>query len=90
MCHVTYLSGPGIPVNAKGRAEAHGYVLSGSDAQGYRARIVVPLTADEVAYGCEEILFSESLADLLARTQAQKIIRSMVGQARGTSDAQEA
>jgi hypothetical protein len=76
---MSFTSGPGLPADEQGRAVAHGYVITGDDTSGYRARLLVGLTAQEAQWGCVEVLFADSLADLLAQAQAQKIVRSMVG-----------
>lgn len=77
---MTWQNGPALDTDS-GRATAHGFTISGDDETGYRARVTLGLTEQEAAYGCQELLFSDALADLLVLAHAEKIKRSMVGQA---------
>lgn len=78
---MSFSSGPQVPTDDQGRTQAYGYLITGSETDGYRGRAAVPLTADEVAYGCRELLFAETLVDLCALARAELSMRSMVGQA---------
>lgn len=78
---MTWDSGPALAEDLKGRASAHGFAITGDDTSGYRAHLLVGLTAQEATYGCVELLYAESLADLLVLAHAEKIKRSMIGYA---------
>jgi hypothetical protein len=78
---MSWESGPQVGEDEQGRAIAHGFVITGDDKAGYRARILVGLTALEAQWGCVEIMWADSLADLLAQARAQMVLRSMVGHA---------
>ncbi|MCU1670506.1 MAG: hypothetical protein JWP40_3433 [Blastococcus sp.] len=78
---MSYASGPQVPTDDQGRTQAYGYVISGNETEGYRARAAVPLTASEVTYGVREMLFASHLPDLLTLARAELNMRSMVGQA---------
>jgi hypothetical protein len=78
---MSWQSGPQVPEDEQGHATAYGYVITGHDGQGFRARLILGLTESEALYGCQELLFSDQLADLLVLCHAQQIQRSMVGTA---------
>lgn len=78
---MSFSSGPNMPTDDRGRTQAYGYLITGSETDGYRGRAAVPLTAEEVAYGCRELVFAETLVDLCALCRAELSMRSMVGQA---------
>jgi hypothetical protein len=89
---MSFASGPQVPTDEQGHAQAYGYVITGSEAEGYRGRAIVPLTASEVVYGVRELLFASDLQDLLILAKVELNVRSMVGQAVETArqDAQRA
>jgi hypothetical protein len=89
---MSWNSGPSTSADENGRVTEYGYVISGNDGDGYRARIEVGLTAKEAMFGVRELLYAESLADLLTLAKAQLILRSMVGEAASAAkaDAQRA
>lgn len=70
-----------MPQDDQGRTLCNGYVITGDEEAGYRARASVPLTVVEVEYGCQELLFAETLLDITILTRQQLIMRSQVGAA---------
>lgn len=75
---MTWNSGPNVSQDMQGRATAHGYLITGNDGVGFRARADVPLTASEVTYGVQDLLFADNLADICALARAELIKRSQV------------
>lgn len=73
---MTFNSGPMIAVDDQGRAVVCGYVISGHVDYGYRAAVVVPLTNEEVAGGCRQILWHDHLGYLLQECKNQLDLRS--------------
>lgn len=84
---MSWNSGPSAGADENGRVTAHGYLISGSDGAGYRARAEVGLTAQEAMFGVRELIYADSLADLLTLAKAQLILRSMVGGAASAAQA---
>lgn len=78
---MSFSSGPQVPTDDRGRTQAYGYLITGNETGGYRGRAAVPLTGEEVAYGCRELIFATTLDDLCALARAELSMRSMVGQA---------
>lgn len=78
---MTWNSGPNVSNDQRGRATAYGYLITGDDDAGYRARAEVPLTASEATYGVQEMLFAESLADICTLARAELIKRGQVATA---------
>lgn len=72
-------------VDDQGRTLAYGYLITGSESEGYRGRASVPLTASEAACGVREVLFATDLHDLLTLAKAELSLRSMVDQARAAA-----
>jgi hypothetical protein len=72
-----------MPQDDQGRTLCNGYVITGDEEAGYRARAQVPLTEVEALYGVQEMLFAETLLDISVLTRQQLILRSQVGTAAG-------
>lgn len=81
---MTWNSGAGMASDDQGRAVSNGYLISGDDESGYRARAQVPLSAQETVYGCVELLFADTLMEIAILTRQQLILRSQVGAAATT------
>lgn len=89
---MSWNSGPNASGNENGQVTEAGYVITGNDGAGYRGRAQVGLTAKEAMFGVREVIYADSLADLLTLARAQMILRSMIDDAASAAqqDAEQA
>jgi hypothetical protein len=62
-----------------GRVQVYGFLLGGDLQKGYRARLLIPLSALEVSLGLQDVIFHEFLPEILVQLHAESIKREMVG-----------
>lgn len=78
---MSWNSGASVSGDESGQVTEAGYVITGNDGAGYRGRAQVGLTAKEAMFGVREVIYADSLADLLTLARAQMILRSMIDDA---------